>query len=334
VSIFFRSIPVIRVVCMSQLAASSPSCAIPLVSAASSSSPSSSAAARYTPKHDAAEHRLGARQFAMAAALANVGAKILLHPLDTLKARMQAHPFGELRAFNSLWNVRGLYRGLLPKLVLSTPYQTAYMFAYRHVRDATMPALGATGAYLFAATVAEILSATIRVPMQVAKIRLQVDVHPNSISAGRAFVRNPWGTYSFFTIQTLFHDIPYGMIHWIAYENLRQRLFRDRDKDSLAPLEGMGCGSLAGATAAIATNPMEVVRTRVIAHTSPTGTCQGLAACVRLMYHTEGVRGFYRGLGPRVLWISSSMGVYFGLLEVCKTLIADSWPASDPTTGH
>ena len=42
------------------------------------------------------------------------------------------------------------------------------------------------------------------------------------------------------------------------------------------------------------------------------------------MYAKEGPRAFYRGLLPRVLWISSSMGVYFGLFEVFKSLISRS----------
>eukprot|EP00668_Euglena_longa_P003949 GGOE01004630.1.p1 GENE.GGOE01004630.1~~GGOE01004630.1.p1 ORF type:complete len:314 (+),score=85.57 GGOE01004630.1:27-944(+) len=267
---------------------------------------------------DSQEAQLTDRQFSVAAGVANVAAKLLLHPLDTLKARLQAHPNGDLKAFRALWTVRGLYRGLLPKLALSTPYQTLYMCTYRRVRDSAMPSLGPTGAYLVGAVAAEVVASVIRIPMQVAKLRLQVDVHRTASAAGREFLSNPRGSYSFFGIQTLLHDIPYSAIQWLAYENLRQRLFHGKDKSSLTPGEGVLCGSLAGATAAVATNPMEVVKTRIITQNPIESASGKLNRCVQRIYATEGLRGFYRGLGSRVLWISSSMGAYFGLFEVVK----------------
>ena len=69
-----------------------------------------------------------------AAAVATVLTKSVLHPIDTIKIRVQAKHHGSLRAlYNSYkgqWGVGHLYAGLPIKLLLYAPYQSLYMTAY------------------------------------------------------------------------------------------------------------------------------------------------------------------------------------------------------------
>ena len=60
------------------------------------------------PQVDMTESKLSDKQYSVAAGLANMSTKLLLHPLDTTKARMQAQPFGNLESFRSLWTLRGM----------------------------------------------------------------------------------------------------------------------------------------------------------------------------------------------------------------------------------
>ena len=115
--------------------------------------------------------------------------KSLLHPLDTLKTRVQV---SNTRAFHAFiqnwagqWHVLALFRGLGTKLILYAPYQLTYLAAFVSVNNFLQASTDALPACLsesqkivlttFLATgVAEIASSPIRILLEVSKSRLQV----------------------------------------------------------------------------------------------------------------------------------------------------------------
>ena len=115
--------------------------------------------------------------------------KSLLHPLDTLKTRVQVSNTRSLHAFihswTGQWHALALFRGLGTKLFLYAPYQLTYLAAFVSVNNFLQASTDALPARLsesqkivlttFLATgVAEIASSPIRILLEVSKSRLQV----------------------------------------------------------------------------------------------------------------------------------------------------------------
>lgn len=120
-----------------------------------------------TPNSDA---KLTASDQAVAGSLAKAATKLALYPLDTWKSRKQARRFGETAEFRHLRTLTGVYRGVVPKLLLYSLYQAVYMSAYISARDALSkgPApFGDSGlTFVTAAVVAEVAGSVIRLPME------------------------------------------------------------------------------------------------------------------------------------------------------------------------
>ena len=108
---------------------------------------------------------------------------------------------------------------------------------------------------------------------------------------------------------SLFSSLPTGSIWWATYGGCQHwidlHLIKNhKDKDSLRQtaergLTQIASGLSAAFVAATLTQPLDVVKTRlqVATTTSLSSTARDLAA-------TSGVRGFYRGLGPRIMHMS------------------------------
>ncbi len=95
------------------------------------------------------------------------------------------------------------------------------------------------------------------------------------------------------------------------------RAWVDRYRDT--PAKTAGCGALAGGVSVLLFQGLDVVKSRM----------QGLDAdkyrsalnCAREMLQTEGVRSFYKGVGPRLARVCSEVAITMTLYgEVVKRL--------------
>ncbi|CAJ1432346.1 unnamed protein product [Effrenium voratum] len=208
----------------------------------------------------ASDVRLTAADQAFAGASAKAATKLSLYPLDTWKSRKQAR--GDLD-FRHLRGIRGVYRGVVPKLLLYSPYQAVYMSAYITSRDSLLGPLGDSALTFVAAGIAaEVAGAAIRVPMEVSKLRLQLGVYSNTWHAVKDFCRNPWQIYrGSFLPQTIMHDCFYSACGWLIFESGRQWLFAAHGCSSLPVYENLGLGLVTGTLASLVTNPVDVVKT-------------------------------------------------------------------------
>jgi solute carrier family 25 S-adenosylmethionine transporter 26 len=67
-------------------------------------------------------------------------------------------------------------------------------------------------------------------------------------------------------------------------------------------------GSLAGGVAAAVTTPLDVLKTRVMLSTRR----ESIGQIVRGILKENGVRPFFAGIGPRVMWISIGGAIFLG----------------------
>ena len=150
---------------------------------------------------------------------------------------------------------------------------------------------------VLSAAVANSFAATLRVPCELVKQRLQA----GALSA------------------QLSRDIPFGVIMFLAYESMRGALQR-RHGGEPTPFLGALCGALAGSVATLATNPMDVLKTRIMTGGASSGQ---LLAAASSMLSAEGPGAFFAGLLPRLLHKTPAAGLFWLLFETFKRLLGE-----------
>mmetsp|Transcript_81391 Transcript_81391/g.141264 ORF Transcript_81391/g.141264 Transcript_81391/m.141264 type:complete len:301 (+) Transcript_81391:66-968(+) len=266
---------------------------------------------------------LTAFQHSAAGAAANAAVKLVVYPLDTWKSRLQARHLGALGDFAGMWTVRSMYRGMMLKLALHSPYQALYMAVYVHARGQLLAAPQLFGGnamtFVVAGATAEIVGSLVRLPMEVAKLRLQTGLYQNSLHAFQDFCRKPSSFYRHFVPQTLMHDCIYSACSWMFFESARQRLFQYRDCAELQHHENLMLGAAVGAVSAWVTTPFDVVRTRIIAPGQ--GRSSPVLPMVRSIWCQEGAGAFWRGGTLRVAHVAPGSGFYMFFYEALKMRI-------------
>ncbi|CAE8624706.1 unnamed protein product [Polarella glacialis] len=272
---------------------------------------------------------LSATDQSIAGSIAKCVTKLVLYPLDTLKSRTQASTHGGLNEFRHLSSVTGIYRGLAPKLLLYTPYQAVYMAVYVQAREQLLAGpfpFGPSSPLTFVAAgiTAEVSASAVRLPMEVVKLRLQLGIYQNSWHAFKDFAQHPGRLYrGNFVPQTLVHDCAYSAFAWMIFEYSRQWLFSRRGSSELPAHENLALGTFTGGVTALVTNPLDVLKTRIIGRRQDDRFPPlGLLHTARGILRDEGALAFWRGAGFRVAHLAPSHGLYMLLYEVAKLQLA------------
>lgn len=142
-------------------------------------------------------------------------------------------------------------------------------------------------------------------PFDTMKQRMQVhgSVHKTVLDCARTVYRTE-GLRAFYVSYptTLTMTIPFTAIQFSTYESLSKVL---NPKKVYDPVTHMISGGLAGAAAAAATTPLDVIKT--LLQTRGTSTdgrirqADGLVEASKIVYERHGAMGFFRGLRPRVV---------------------------------
>ncbi|XP_051132059.1 uncharacterized protein LOC127252087 isoform X1 [Andrographis paniculata] len=123
---------------------------------------------------------------------------------------------------------------------------------------------------------------------------------------------------------TIVHRLPYSSVNFYAYEQYKKilksipvihGLGENRHGDSFVHFVG---GGLAGITAASATYPLDLVRTRLAAQRSAI-YYQGIRHALHTICRDEGFLGLYKGLGATLLGVGPSIAISFSVYEGLKS---------------
>ncbi|CAK5284397.1 unnamed protein product [Mycena citricolor] len=89
--------------------------------------------------------------------------------------------------------------------------------------------------------------------------------------------------------------------------------------------DGKATGAGGGLIASIATCPLDVIKTRLQAQRAIRGhhEYEGILEIVRSIVKHDGLRGFYRGLGPTMLGYLPTWGIYFSVYDGIKTAFGE-----------
>ena len=264
------------------------------------------------------------------------------HPLDTVKVQLQVRgspfkgPVGVVRhvlaRHGVVAGVARLYRGLPAAMAGSAASSALYFGAYEAAKGVGAPPPAA-------ALLGNALSSVILVPKEVVKSRMQAGA-PGGVAAVLASAirtRGVRGLYAGY-LPTLMRNAPSNMISFSAYEALRwaalaaqrarvRRQGGNADElTALPPAVTAVAGALAGCLAAVATHPLDLVKTRLQTQgaVAPVGAAlyAGVAGTLRAVAREEGARGLARGLSTRVTYNALFSAVGLAAFEAAKRAIA------------
>ncbi|KFY38954.1 hypothetical protein V494_04160 [Pseudogymnoascus sp. VKM F-4513 (FW-928)] len=264
-------------------------------------------------------------------ALAGTTVDLSLYPLDTLKTRLQS-PLG----FRAAGGFSGIYAGVGSAIVGSAPGASLFFVTYentksflssrRIARDTLTPGSPAAHEWeapmehMIAASLGEVAACAVRVPTEVVKQRAQARQFPSSLAAlssilsQRAAIGVPgvWRElYRGWSI-TIFREVPFTVIQfplWEAMKKWRLRTTqRDEGRGKITAWESGLAGSMAGATAAGITTPLDVLKTRSMLAKEKTG----MFVLLRQILRDSGPMAFFSGIGPRIMWISIGGAIFLG----------------------
>ena len=185
---------------------------------------------------------------------------------------------------------------------------------------------------MLAASLGEIAACAVRVPTEVIKQRAQAGQHAGSRAAlahifaqrrtqGTAHVLRElyrgWGI-------TVFREIPFTVIQFPLWEAMKRWSLAQRPAESrptrVTAAESAVFGSLSGAVAAGLTTPLDVLKTRMMLATTRTGVVSLAVKIAR----EEGAKAFFRGVGPRTMWISIGGAVFLGSYQWTSNMLGGS----------
>ncbi|XP_015788063.1 S-adenosylmethionine mitochondrial carrier protein [Tetranychus urticae] len=253
----------------------------------------------------------------VAGAIAGMSVDLALFPLDTVKTRLQSQ-FG----FQNSGGFKQLYRGLGSAMIVSAPNAAAFFSVYEYSKVAMNHHLtDPTLINMTSASLAETAACLIRVPVEVVKQRTQASKVSWNIILKQALREDKLiGMYRGF-LSTLSRDIPFALIQLPLWEHLKKIWAKFNDKP-ISAVESCICGSLAGLCAAIATNPIDVAKTRImLAKKDNKYGRVNFLAVISLIFKESGFRGLYSGASPRILFITIGGAVYLGGYDFYKSTV-------------
>jgi len=163
-------------------------------------------------------------------------------------------------------------------------------------------------------------SSVVKVPLAVCIRSVQAGVYPNAINAGQSIVRDagPRGLFTGF-VPTVLEDIPDMALKFCAYESLREvhrGMFGGR---VASPGEDFAMGAAAGALAAAATTPLDVIKSNMMVTAAERPSMLAAASAV---YRNGGAPAFFRGVGARALSNGINSAVFFAFFEAIRSSFA------------
>ncbi|KAI3831452.1 hypothetical protein MKX03_011244 [Papaver bracteatum] len=258
---------------------------------------------------------------ALAGGLACALSTSLLHPVDTIKTRVQASTlsFPQIIAKLPQIGVQGLYRGSIPAILgqfSSHGLRTGIFEASKLVLINFAPTLAELQVQSIASFCSTILGTAVRIPCEVLKQRCQAGIFDNVGEALVGTLRQD-GIKGFFrgTGATLCREVPFyvaGMgLYAESKKGVQQFLRRE-----LEPWETILVGALSGGLAAVVTTPFDVLKTRTM--TAPQGLPVSMSMIAFSILRQEGPLGLFKGALPRFFWIAPLGAMNFAGYELAR----------------
>ncbi|MGH0189461.1 UNVERIFIED_CONTAM: hypothetical protein FKN15_035754 [Acipenser sinensis] len=196
-----------------------------------------------------------------------------------------------------------------------------------------------------AGSVAGMVTRAMISPLDLIKIRFQLQIEKLSVQNPRAKYHGIWqGCRCILTEEGLpafwkghlpaqLLSVTFGAVQFVSFEMLTEFVHTSTPYDSRNAAVHFVCGGLAACTASVACQPLDTLRTRFAAQGEPK-VYRNLRHAVATMYRTEGPLTFYRGLTPTAIAIFPYAGLQFFFYNIFKQVYLWAFPADPDTKGN
>lgn len=241
----------------------------------------------------------------------SVGA-LAVYPIDVVKTRMQNQTSSNklysngFDCWRKLWNqggIKSFYRGCIPQMIGVAPEKAIKLLAYSYVTSNNSNSSNELKTHIAGGLLAGTCQVMVTSPYEMIKINLQMN---NKINYKELFnIRKVYTGAS----ACFLRDIPFSGIYFPLYWYLKE-------KENLNPFLA---GTLAGAPAAFACTPADVIKTRMQTLIKQNLSNNNLIQVAQSIYKNEGFAAFWKGGGWRVLRSSPQFGITLLVFEYLKT---------------
>jgi len=295
---------------------------------------------------------------AMASASAGMISRLLTHPLDTAKARLQVpnHPpyFGlwdVLRRTTKVEGFTALYRGFGAIVVGGTPGTMVYLCGYDYVKEKMRKdnaAIPEFAIHFVSGMLAETFACIVYVPVDVIKERLQVQIncgsneaYKGSFDALKKILKHEGlsGIYKGYGA-TLSSFGPFSALYFVFYERMKDFsmgfLQKEVDQDArsieLPFYYTVASSAIAGAAASWITSPLDMAKLRLQIQRGNSSSGmdsamkhhRGVVDCLSYIYKEGGFKGLFRGAGARVAHYVPAMTITMTLYEEFRSFYSNT----------
>lgn len=287
-------------------------------------------------------------QHAVAGSAAGMMEHVAMYPVDTVKTRMQAAPPepggpvpGAVQICRDIVREqggRGFMRGCFAIGAGCIPAHIGLFCTYEFTKTKLMNVENPAHQPLRAATcgaLATVVHDMIITPTDVVKQRLQLGCYRGTFDCIASIWRQE-GMRAFYRSlpTTLISECPFHGVLVASNESLKLLLGLEarggeQRTQAAAPLHFLSTG-ISGMIAAVVTQPLDVVKTRLQTQnvwasqsTEVKVRYSGMLNTMTLIAKEEGMRGFFRGTGPRLLFAAPSAAMCWGTYEVVKLMLRD-----------
>ncbi|ROT42320.1 solute carrier family 25 member 40 [Sodiomyces alkalinus F11] len=273
--------------------------------------------------------------------------------VEEIERRTISSTMDGLRKIARNEGLTSLWRGLSPTLVMAVPANIIYFTGYDWLRYNSKSPIshrfGADLAPLIAGSVARVLAAAAVSPIELFRTRLQATTGSSTTGhLANTFreIQEMVHAHGYKSLWrgltlTLWRDVPFSGIYWWGYETVRRRLIvmresdagllhnaEGRDKHTETFVDSFIAGAVSGSIASIITMPFDVGKTRTQVFRGISATGNGASSTTaergnmtRLLwhiFHTEGIRGLWKGWIPRTLKVAPACAIMISSYEVGK----------------
>ncbi|CCO28434.1 putative mitochondrial carrier C8C9,12c [Rhizoctonia solani AG-1 IB] len=250
----------------------------------------------------------------LAGAMAGISEHAVMFPVDSIKTRMQVITTSNVAVYSSLGNavqriastegLRTLWRGVASVIMGAGPAHAVQFGTYEAVKE-------------FAGD---------NRPGHFIKQRMQLkdSAFRSVASCARTVYRNEGLTAFYISYPTtLTMSVPFAAAQFTAYESIKRVL---NPSDRYSPITHVTAGGMAGAFAAAITTPLDVAKTllqtRGTSEDPRIRHAQGMRDAFQIIYDRNGLKGFTRGLAPRVLTFMPSNALCWLCYEFFRIWVA------------